>query len=193
MLSPAPPRFRPSARPRPVALPLLSPPAQARPNLAAIGGVGEATTPSPAGAAWAMNEAGVGCARRPERRAQSGGRVPGRVSALGSGLLWGLGPGWVQGLAPYWMPPGCARLRPADVKSAAGVCGGWTKARQRPGCVVWRHIPGTDGAGCRIRPFSLPAAHEGSCESAGEWGRQSRCATRPSEREDGGGPGRRRA
>lgn len=44
-----------------------------------------------------------------------------------------------------------------------------------PGAPV-RGQGGTEGAGCRIHPFSLLATREGSCESTEEGGRQSRLA-----------------
>lgn len=59
-----------------------------------------------------------------------------------------------------------------------------------PGAPVWGQC-GTEGAGCRIHPFSLPATREGSCESAEEGGRQSGFARTRGKMGEGWGAGER--
>lgn len=60
----------------------------------------------------------------------------------------------------------------------------------RPGAPVWGQ-GGTEGAGCRIHPFSLPATREGSCESAEEGGKQSGFARTRGKMGEGWGAGER--
>lgn len=49
----------------------------------------------------------------------------------------------------------------------------------------------TEGAGCRIHPFSLPVTREGSCKSAEEGGRQSRFGRTRGKMGEGWGAGER--
>lgn len=145
-----------------------------------------------------MNEPRVGCARRPESRTQRGGRVRGKVSVLRPGLLWILGPGWGQGLAPYGMPARYARLRPADVRSAAGVWGDWNKTQQRPGCCATHPGPLCgDRVGPRKPDAEFTPSHcqlhmreAASLQKGGE-GRQSRRARARGKMGEGLGAGER--
>lgn len=188
MLSLPCPGPAPQLGPRPDELPLLSPPAWARPNGAAIGGGGEATTPTPAGAAWAMNEARVGCARRPERRTQRGGRVRWKVSALGPSLLWEPGPGWGQGLSRtgYLLSVPDSDLLTSGARQVFAEVG--IKRSSARGAMS----RDTSRTPLRGQGGTKGAAHEGSCESE-EVGRREAEPLRQSEREDGRGLGRGRA